>query len=364
MGSRSASIADAIKQLEEEDTPSNENPTNTELETDGEELEHEEPKIQQAAKKDPKDAASVSAADPKSGTTAGTSAADPKSGTTAGTSAAPPARKAPVSWKPTLRDQFGALPEDVQVEVLRRETEVTQGLREAAEARKFHAQFNEVVAPYMASIQAEGGTPIQAVSALMNTAYILRTAPPQQKAALIADLIMQYGIPVEALDNALVAKVQGRQVLPDPIAQALDARLNPVMDFMKNMQGVIGASTQRAADDTQKEFDAFVNDPKNEFVMDVKDDMADIIEVKSKQGKKITLQEAYDRAILLHPEVSKVVEQRKLKEGAAQKKSAADAARKAGASLRAEAPPAASQAPAPGQERRSALEAAFDQHSE
>jgi hypothetical protein len=50
---------------------------------------------------------------------------------------------------------------------------------------------------------------------------------------------------------------------------------------------------------------------QEEFFADVKDEMADIIELAAKHGRTITPRQAYEKAVSLHPEVSKVVEQRR-----------------------------------------------------
>lgn len=276
-------------------------------------------------------------------------------------------RKAPESWKPTIREKFGALPDDVQEEVLRRETHTDKVLRESAEARRLHQEFNTVMSPYLAHIQAENATPMQAISSLMNTAYILRSAQPAQKANLVADLIFQYNVHPELLDQALAARVQGRPAPFDPVMQAIDARLKPVTDFMTSMQGAMNSSNAKFASEAENEFNAFANDAKNEFFSDVRMDMATLLDQARAVGAPMTLQAAYDRAILLHPEISKVVEDRKLKQAAAQRSAAAAAAKKAGASVGNGAPSSSGgggQPASPKLERRSAIEAAFDQHAE
>jgi hypothetical protein len=52
------------------------------------------------------------------------------------TPAAAPAFKPPQSWKPTVREHWGALPAEVQAEVDRREREIAKALQESAEASK------------------------------------------------------------------------------------------------------------------------------------------------------------------------------------------------------------------------------------
>jgi hypothetical protein len=49
---------------------------------------------------------------------------------------------------------------------------------------------------------------------------------------------------------------------------------------------------------------------QEEFFEDVRQDMADLIEVAQRRGVALTLKDAYTRAVGLHPEISKVVSQR------------------------------------------------------
>ena len=61
--------------------------------------------------------------------------------------------------------------------------------------------------PYEATLRAEGATPQTAMRSLLNTAYVLRTGTPAQKAMLVAQTMQQFGVPVETL----AAVLQGGQ---------------------------------------------------------------------------------------------------------------------------------------------------------
>jgi len=273
--------------------------------------------------------------------------------------------KAPVSWRPQVREAFGKLPPEVQEEVTRREQEINNGLREASEARRLHREFQETVTPYLAQIQAEGATPMQAFKSLLNTSHILRVGTPQQKALMAAQTITQFGIDINLLDQMLMQAVQGRAPQADPVYNAVQQQLAPVMEFMQQMKGATTQFQQHQESTLEQELTTFANDPKNEFYADVAGDIADILEMGAKAGRKITLQQAYDKAIMLHPDISEVVSKRALAAQAAQKSTAAKAARKAGASVGGGSLPQNEGKPAvKDNSRRAAIEAAIEQLSD
>jgi hypothetical protein len=270
--------------------------------------------------------------------------------------------KAPISWRPAVREKFGSLPAEVQAEVMRREHEINNGMREASEARKFHREAMDAVSPYLAAIQAEGGTPITAMKSLLGTAYMLRTGQPQQKAQMVADMILQFNIPIETLDQAITARIQGRQMPNDPMMSALQRELAPVRQFMSQIQNGVQQSSQRTEQEITQTVEQFASNPQNEFWEDVKDTVADFLEVAATRGQQMTLQQAYDKAIMLHPEISEVVSQRKLTKTASKRHSAAVKAAKAGASIGTDSSPAPTPPSGRGKSVRSAVEAAYDKH--
>jgi uncharacterized protein with von Willebrand factor type A (vWA) domain len=89
----------------------------------------------------------------------------------------------------------------------------------------------------------------------------------------------------------------------------LDQRMAPVNQMMQQMQQQQQRQQQQSqgqADDTVKDFSA-----NAEFINDVRDSMADLLDMSAKRGQKMDLQQAYDTACAIHPEISKIVNQRK-----------------------------------------------------
>jgi len=280
-----------------------------------------------------------------------------------------PQIKAPSSWRPAVREKyFTSLPREVQEEIGRRERETELALNNSAQARNYAQQVHQIMTPYDAMIQAEGGNHVTAIRNLMQTAYHLRTAPPQQKAQMVANMIMQHGVDFELLDNALQALVsgnggQGAQARPNAQLQhAIQEALAPVNQFMQQMQRTAQQNQQTLHSQMQTDIEAFAADPKNKYFNDVRDIMADLFEAASKRGVGMTLQDAYTRATMAHPEIAQLVLADQASASAAQRSAAARRARNASASLASSEAPAGSGA---GKTKpanlRSAIEAAWDE---
>lgn len=269
-----------------------------------------------------------------------------------------PVVKAPQSWRPEVREQWANLPPAVQAEVARREKEVGTALQESAAARKGWDSFREVVGPYEALIRAEGGEPLKAVGSLLQTAAALRTAPPAMKAKLVANIIQQYGVPVDVLDAALSGQTPAAPA--QGAAQALDPEALLQQFEQRVFQRIQGQQQQALTAKAQQEAEAFISGGEAEFIDEesggvrIRDLMANFLDAAGRSGVRLSLKDAYDRACSLHPEVSKVLEQRKAAQTATASQAATQRAKAAASSVRSQ--PAAPPAAAESDDLRSLLE--------
>lgn len=270
----------------------------------------------------------------------------------------------PASWRPNVREHWAALPAEVRAEVARREQEVQRTLQETAEARKYVEAINRVVAPYEMFIRAENSNPLQAIDNMMATAARLRTGTGPETAGLIAQLVNQFGVGrfgqqfIEQLDSALA----GQAPRPDPnhaVQQAVQQQLAPVQQFMSQFQQAQQQQRQRAQQEAQGEVQQFLE--QAEFGEDVREEMADIIELAQKRGRTVSLQEAYQQACLVNPDVRTVLQQRASMRGAQAANGAAQRARAAAVSVTGS--PALSAPKADATDVRSAIEAAIAANS-
>jgi hypothetical protein len=262
---------------------------------------------------------------------------------------AAPSVRAPESWKPQARDAWSKIPTEAQQEVLRREREIVQTLQQTAGARKVADQFIAAVSPFEMMIRAEGADPISATRELFGQAAILRIGTPAQKAQLVATVVKRFGVPIDALDAALV-----NEPIPDEeskIAQIIQQQLAPVRQFMSSIEGVKQQRAQQVDGEIDSEINRFAADTANEFFHDVKNEMADLMEVAARNGRTMTLKQAYDRAVALNENIQAVISQRNQQQ--------VSRARAAGSSLPSRGAPPASSQPK-GDSIRDDLLAAFD----
>lgn len=205
-----------------------------------------------------------------------------------------PQRKAPSSWKPDAQtawlkaDRGEALtPEEVKLlalEAERRESDFHKGVSEFKTHSERARQYDSIVAPYQATLKQLGIDAPTAISKLLQADYTLRTSDPTTKAAYIRQLATQYGVDLE----------QSPQV--DPYTQQLlleNQRLQQERMLWQNNNQI--QETEQVGH-TLAEFGS----SKPHFDA-VRNDMADLLEA----GQAKSLDEAYEKAVWLNPDVRK-----------------------------------------------------------
>lgn len=218
--------------------------------------------------------------------------------------------RAPQSWKPETRQHWQALPAEVRSEIARRESEFTRVMQETAESRKMAEALQRTIAPYEHFIRAENSNPFQAIDNLMATAARLRTGTAPELATLVSQLINQYGVGrfgkgfIETLDQALVGQTPQEDPREVMMRQKLEQEIAPVKQFMSQFQQMQEMQQQQMQGQAGNEVQGFL--ANHEFGMDVKDDMADLIELAHKRGRELSLEEAYEKACRAHPSIGKI----------------------------------------------------------
>ena len=218
------------------------------------------------------------------------------------------AEKPPVGWSPKNREHWATLPNELKEQISKREREVNEVLQNSANARRHEDAFKQTVEPYRALMVAQGvDNPFVAIDGLMKTAATLQMGNQQQKAHRIAELIHHYGVDINALDSVLAGEqVPTQQQDPNAaIQEAVNRALAPfTQQQQQESQRQEYEMRQRVGQNIQKVAD-------REFFDDLRLDMADIMEMASKRGQVVTLEQAYDRAAALHPEISGVITSRR-----------------------------------------------------
>lgn len=232
---------------------------------------------------------------------------------------------APRSWTAAEKAEWGAMTPAQRSAVMRRESEVELGFTKLDEERNFGKSLKEVITPYMPIIQAEGGTPATAIQSLLNTAYILRTAPVAQKTALFRQLAQQYGVDLSQPDsNSAVQPNQQLVQTQQEIAQLRQQIQQQPEVFRQQQENLV----------IKSQIDAFAADPKNVHYEKLKPIMASLLQ----SGVAKDMQDAYEKASWADPDIRSaiVADQQKASETQriAEIKVKADLSRKAAVSVK------------------------------
>lgn len=228
--------------------------------------------------------AAPDAAAPKAPAPPGTPAAD---GTPApGAAPSKPEDQPPASWKAEQKAHWEKIPPEARGYIHERERQLQAGFQQVAQrANVAEAVLNEFQ-PYAETLQAEGATPVSAIRTLLQTAHALRTAGPEYKKAILFSLAEQYGVDLSSGLNVDLAR-----------AQAEATQLSTERLFGQTAQQI--AAQQQVVN----QFNAFANDPANEFFPQVREIMGHLIANNVAQD----LPGAYQMALGMHPEVRNIL---------------------------------------------------------
>jgi hypothetical protein len=245
--------------------------------------------------------------------------------------------KAPASWSAKARESWKTLPSEAKAEIDKREREVNQVLQQSASARKGMAQLQQTLAPHAQRLINSGvENPMQAIGTLLATEGRLRQGSSHEKATTIANLIKQYGVDIETLDGVLSGQgvasqgaSQGR--VNADIDAILNEKLAPFQQYMTEQQKWQQAQLNRSKQEASQSVAQFSQNA--EFINDVRNDMADLMDLAAARGREMSLEEAYNRACMAHPEVSQILEQRKAQQAMMGTSEAAKAKKRAAVSI-------------------------------
>jgi hypothetical protein len=264
---------------------------------------------------------------------------------------APGDLKAPASWKPEVREKWGSVDPVIKAEVHRREYEMQQVLQQSAGARQFIDAFERVVQPYEMFIRAENSNPLAAVQNLMQTAAELRVGTPQSKAQLVAGIINSFGIDVQMLDSLLSGQVPQAGQQPQ---QFRDPRFD---QFLAQQQQLLAQRAQQEDAEMRTQLATFGE--AHEFYRDVAGVMADIVEIRARQGQPVDLEKIYAEACKMHEGVSTILAQRAAAAKSSSNSAAVLRAKRAAASVKGEPTPDGATVPK-NDSIRAAIEAAIE----
>lgn len=219
-----------------------------------------------------------------------------------------------------LRGEWGNIPESFRTWVQKREEDQHKMFTSQDGELRMGREFKEMVAPYMAIIQAQGSTPKDVVGSILNTAYRLRTGSEQEKLQIFQELAQQYGVPLDGLQN---------QEYLDPTIAALQKEIGELKNQYNpsNMQKQLQEYSEQAR--LQAEVNAFAADPAHKHYEQVKGHMAALLG----SGAAKDLQEAYEKALWADPTIRSTLLAEQKAEEEAKRTKAIEAKKAASSSL-------------------------------
>lgn len=229
----------------------------------------------------------------------------------------------PESYSAAVKAQWDKLPQDIQRELNKREQDFHKELTRHDEERTTGRQFRQLVTPYAAQMRAEGAEPLQAVQALLNTAYVLRAGTQAQKVQLLRETARQFGVDL----------TQATQAQPQvhPVLQQLQQKQE---QLERQIQLKEAQEKQQEQAGLKSQIETFAAQPGHEHFEAVKAHMAALLQNELAKD----LQDAYDQAVYARPDIrSTLLSQQSADLEAkrvADKKAKAEAAKRAGSSIR------------------------------
>jgi hypothetical protein len=260
-------------------------------------------------------------------------------------------KRPPASWKKDYHEAWATADDRLKEYAYQREEQMKAGIEPLKAKAQFADEINEVVQPYMQTIQGLGIDAPKAVKALLEADHALRYSTPEQKLQLFGRLAQQYGVNLGQMANL------PQQVAVDPTVYALQNELNSVRGEVNNWK-----QQQEQAQNSVLLGEINQFSQKAEHFEEARPVMIQLLQ----SGVATDLQDAYDKAVRLDPNLFETIQQSKQAEVDAQKRAAANkaakSARAAAVSVKGSTPGTVTTTKA--QDRRSLLAEQFDSMSE
>jgi hypothetical protein len=260
--------------------------------------------------------------------------------------------QAPVGLPPAAREAWKDTPKAMKEAIAKREADFASGIQKYAESAKRAEMMDKSLQPFQQYFAMNGNQPGQTIAQLLQTASLLQMGTPQQKAEMVASLIGQFGVDIPALDGLLSGNGAPEAVQQQShLQQELQQQLAPIQQFMAQQQHHQQYQQHQMSQNIDAELQLFANDPAHEFYADVREDMADILDMAGRRGVEMDLKTAYERACAMRPDIKNILDARVSQSDVNSRRRAASSVSGA---------PAGSSVPQAAGSMRGALEAAWE----
>ncbi len=210
----------------------------------------------------------------------------------------PPAM--PKSLRLELQPHWEKTPAELQAAINQREADYERGVQPLKEKARFADELQNEFKPYEHMLRAEGGTPQLAIRELLKTAAIFRSGNPGLKVQAVAQIMQQFGIPLEHLQQVFSGSVPIQPQAPrDPQISQLTQQVEQLTQAQQRREEMRAQSIIRefAANPEHKHFDA-VSERMSQLLA-----APHLMGATEEMSESEKLKLAYDTAIRLDPTV-------------------------------------------------------------
>jgi len=260
-------------------------------------------------------------------------------------------RRPPASWKKDYHETWNLADDKLKQYAWQRESEMKAGVEPLISKAQFADQMQEVLNPYMNTIHGLGIDAPKAVKALMEADHALRYSTPQEKRQYFARLAQSYGVNLNEMGNDLPQ-------------QAVDSTIYALQNELNNVRGEVQGWKQQQEQQQNQALLGEINNfsQRAEHFEEARPAMIQLLQ----SGMATDLDDAYEKAIRLSPELFDAVQSGRQAEADATKRAAANTAAKraraAAVSVKGSTPGTVTNTKA--QDRRSLLAEQFDNISD
>ena len=215
--------------------------------------------------------------------------------------------KPPVGISASAREAWKDAPKAIKAEMAKREKDFATGIQKYAETANRAKQMDQTLAPFQQLFAMNGGSPVQTIQPLLQTAATLQMGNPVQRAQTVANLINQFGVDIRTLDGMLTGQQVDapRETQLTPEIQQLQQTVQQMQQERQQQQEYQAQAGKARINNELQQFAS-----SNEFYEDVKGLMADQFDIADKNNQQLPLDECYRRACIMHPEVSQIMQNR------------------------------------------------------
>lgn len=271
--------------------------------------------------------------------------------------------KAPMGWGLNRDALWAKVPADARAAINKRESEIQRGMSDAGRVKAIANEYADVIKPFHQVFNQMGTNPREAITSVMKTATMLINGDQQTKANILTEFVMRYGVDLGTFDKSLSAALQAHKegkpmpwLTPQQQQRQQPAPLDPrVVKLLERFEAAEQGQDERLRTEAATAIASIEGQPHFE---DVRQEMADIMEIAAKRGVVLTVQQAYQKAVQLNPEVSKLVGQKSVAGDVSKAASTLARARRASSSVT--GAPGGAAMSGKANTRRDALEAAWD----